>query len=380
MINNSNSTNGILIIDSYPKDARVYIFNRLLDELTPVEIDLKEDIYHYTIEKNNYLGYSNEIYVSSNKISHIFVNLETREYQAEYVDNKEQLTDFLKIEKEEKKETIPISPVENLLNKLIDNTSYLIDINSKIDNKLEAISLWSEMMMLSTHRRLHYDNYYDVTNTIVTGDGGGFSTIPLDIDSPIYFVDNIHETLERNAELLNIHNQSKASIYIRVSHSAQQAKTIEEEIIQGKVKTYYNVYSVRCRSPLLGAKYEITEYGILEFSDPRLTPLEKASVSNQNTVAFADILPQDLTAIDSPSLFIVYVVLAAPGRFYYVLTTSSGTTGIALNYFADLQEGSLYKFLIPVYTGDSINFATSVTGTGLLTMLRIQETNAAILA
>lgn len=390
MTNNTNHTNlvnnnGKLIIDTYPSDAKIFVNQKHVGN-SPIEItDVSDDRYYYAISKEGYSDYENEIYVRSNKISHVFVNLDTREYQVEYVDTDEQLTDFLKIYREEKeeeekeRETTPVSPVENLLTKLIDNTSYLIDINSKIDQKLEAISLWSEMMMTSVHRRLRYDNYYNVINTIVAGDGGGFSSTALDIDSPIYFVDNIHQTLERNAEVLNVHNQSKTSIYVRVSHSGQAIKTIEEEIVQGKVKTYYNIYDVRCRSPLLGATYEITEYDITDSSDPKLVPLEKATIENVDTTAGVNILPSDLTPINSPAMFIVYVVLGVPGIFYYRLTTAAISTLIMLNLGADLQELSLYRFQIPVHTGDSINFATSVTGTGgIVTMLRVQETDAAI--
>jgi len=109
-----------------------------------------------------------------------------------------------------------------------------------------------------------YRNYYDINGTITTAQ----TTDPNDQDNANYNQEQIFVSLERNAETLYVTNDGKDTLFVIVSHEGGQNFARERPIYPGEMKTIYNVYEIRLRSPTQGLPYRVSEYRLYALCCP----------------------------------------------------------------------------------------------------------------
>ena len=220
-----------------------------------------------------------------------------------------------------------------------------------------------------------FRNYYDVYHTITTA----AASDPNDFDSPVYNVERIFESEERYADILNVTNNGTDSLFVVISHGGRTNFSQEAIIFPGEVKTYYNVYELRLRSPTAGLPYRVTEYDINNVSETSFIPIEKANLHNQALPAIGtNWLASDITPTNSPTTFVVEVAVSIAGTFSAVITKGGNSQTVAFNVIPGpaLIAGGLYIFSLLVHSGDSVNFVYSATG-GTIQILRVQEFDGA---
>lgn len=130
---------------------------------------------------------------------------------------------------------------------------------------------------------LKYRNYYDVNSTITTAQ----ATDPNDQDNANYNQEQIFVALERNAETLHVCNDGIDDIFAIVSHEGGQNFARERPIYPGEMKTFYNVYEIRLRSPTAGTAYRVTEYNIEAMCCPGSTANFAAAKTTEGEIVAA---------------------------------------------------------------------------------------------
>lgn len=108
-------------------------------------------------------------------------------------------------------------------------------------------------------QRRKFDNYYNVTNAIISAG----LVDPLDFDSRVYNVERIWANLEHNAQKLYVTNDEAiggSTLFAIVSHKSVMDFTTEIPIAPQEFLGFDNVYEIRLRSALQGARYRVTEY------------------------------------------------------------------------------------------------------------------------
>lgn len=106
-----------------------------------------------------------------------------------------------------------------------------------------------------------YGNYYDINNTISVAQ----ATNPNDPDVVTYNREEVYVSLQRNAEYIIVSNDNPiggAILYVIPSHTGKQGFSRERPIYPQEAKTFYNIYEIRLRSPIIGSPYRITEYNL----------------------------------------------------------------------------------------------------------------------
>lgn len=220
-----------------------------------------------------------------------------------------------------------------------------------------------------------YLNYYDVTNTIKTAG----PVDPNDFDSPVYNKERVFEDLERYSDIINVSNEGRDTLFVIVSHGGRTNFSKEAPVFPGEVKTYWNVYELRLRSPKNGLEYRVTEYDIMDVSESPLIPIELATLQDEplpdvDTNWFSeDIVPQR-----TPTTLRFQVSVSVEGILSAVIKRGGNEQIIFFNATSgpDLLADGLYTFEILAHEGDSINFRYSKTG-GSIKVLRVQEIDSA---
>lgn len=216
-----------------------------------------------------------------------------------------------------------------------------------------------------------YRNYYDVYHTITTA----AAIDPNDFDSPVYNVERIFEVEERYADILNVTNNGTDNLYVVISHGGRTNFSQEAPIFPGEIKTYYNVYEIRLRSPTAGLPYRVTEYDLNNVSEISFIPIEKANIHNQTLpAANTNWLPTDISPTNATTTFRIEVAVSIAGTFSATITKGGDTQVVAFNVVPGpaLIPDGLYIFDLMVHSGDTINFRYSTTG-GTIEILRVQE-------
>ena len=224
--------NGILVFDTNPTCAEVYVDNKLYGttEKDLLQImNVNQGRYTYSLQLNN-KQYDNDIYVQMNKISHVYYNFNTNVKEEESVDIGSPITNFAKKQESQQKNKIPFPDESN-----------------------EPI-LKDESITVSKHV-----DYYDVSNTITTAS----ATDPHDFDSPVYNKEEIYKIKGRYAEKITVLNDGSATLYVIISHGKTAMNYSKEvPIYAGEAKIYYNVYELKLRSATAGHPYRVAEYEI----------------------------------------------------------------------------------------------------------------------
>lgn len=103
--------------------------------------------------------------------------------------------------------------------------------------------------------------YYDVSRTITqstTNDPGSE-------DDASYQEERIFDAIQRRSPKVIVTNDALANsgqiLYVRVSHDPNTFSP-ETPIYATEKKTYYNIYTIRLRSPTQGLPFRVTEYNI----------------------------------------------------------------------------------------------------------------------
>ncbi len=232
---------GILVFDTYPICADIYIDNKLIgNTISQLKItNVSQGRYYYTIKKDNYT-YSNDIYIQTDKVTHIYVNLATKEKQEESVNIGIPLTDFKKSSIQQPKPTTQPTkqPAQEFKSPYSDAEPILKDIPISISKHID---------------------YYDVANTITTAS----STDPNDFDSTVYNKEEIYKIKGRYSEKIIVKNDGFIPLYVIVAHGTSTTSFSKEvPIYSGEIKTYYNVYALRLRSSVAGHQYRVMEYDL----------------------------------------------------------------------------------------------------------------------
>lgn len=221
-----------------------------------------------------------------------------------------------------------------------------------------------------------YNEYYDVFHFIrVAG-----PVDPNDFDSPVYNRENVHDALHRNSDILNIANRGNDFMFIRISHRGTTDFSRETPVFPNTVRTLFNVFELRVRSPTAGLPYSVSEYGIGPATLQPFTPREKVSISNQPLPPIdTNWLPIDLTPLVAPVTFRIQVAVSIAGIFSAAITNSGNTQVVIFNAVPGpaLVATGLYIFEMMIHRGDSINFRYSATG-GTIQNLRVIEITQAV--
>jgi hypothetical protein len=219
-----------------------------------------------------------------------------------------------------------------------------------------------------------YRNYYDVADTIkIAG-----SENPNDFDSPVYNKEKIFEDLERYSDIINVINDGTDNLFTVISHGGRTNFSREAVIFPGEVKTYYNVYEIRLRSPTKGLPYRVTEYTLIDVSETSFIPIEKATLHDvelpEENINWLD---TDLIPTRSPTTFRIEVATSKTGIFSAAITNDGDTQVVNFNVASgpELIEDGVYVFELLVHKGDSVNFRYS-TDNGTIKILRVQEIDA----
>jgi hypothetical protein len=93
-----------------------------------------------------------------------------------------------------------------------------------------------------------------------------------------------------------------------------------------------------------------------------LTPIAKANQDATAELADTDILAADITTTSAPCTLRVSVLLSIAGVFSAMITTGGTQRKCKLNAGNALTADCLYTFEIQVFSGDTVNFQTSVNG------------------
>ncbi len=222
------------------------------------------------------------------------------------------------------------------------------------------------------HKR--YENYYDVYHTITIA--GPID--PNDFDSPVYNTERIFEELERYSDIIFVCNNGTNTLFIIVSHGGRTNFSQETPIFPGEIKTYYNVYEIRLRSPTVGLPYRITEYDLNSIFGSISVPSPKAVLHvSPLPMAGTNWFTSDIIPTSTPTTFGIDVAVSISGVFSTRITRGGITTIISFNNGIPLNASALYHFSIKIFNGDTINFQYSTNG-GTIQFLRLQEIDSSI--
>ena len=251
----TNPGTGILVFDTNPTCAKVYVNSKLYGSTEQASLQIMNvspGRYYYSIHLKG-KHYDNDVLVESGKITHIYINFNTGTKEEEFVYIGTTLTNFAKRELTQPSctPTLPIHPKQpDQPQEPKEEFKYPFDNGEPI--------LKDEPITISKHI-----DYYDISSTITTAG----ETDPNDFDSPVYNKEQIYKIKGRYAEKIIVVNDSSVTLYAIVSHVTSTVSYSKEvPIYAGEVKTYYNVYEIRLRSPTAGAAYRVAEYEIRSLS------------------------------------------------------------------------------------------------------------------
>ncbi len=276
----TNPGTGILVFDTNPTCASVYIFDKLYGttEIDSLQImNVEPGRYYYTIKHKNNQEHKGDVYVQSDNISHIYFNFNTSTKREEYVSIGKSLTNFAKLESKQ------VQPPQNQDDKF----KKYFDDNEPI--------LKDTPITISKHI-----DYYDVSSTITTA----ASSDPNDFDSSVYNKEDIYKVKGRYSEKIIVKNDGFIPLYVIVAHGTSTTSFSKEvPLYSGEIKTYYNVYALRLRSSVAGHAYRVMEYDLQFAVEKSETPYTLSSTSSTAGTSFTNALAMNyMQTIDLPGL------------------------------------------------------------------------------
>jgi len=289
---------GILIFDTYPTCAKIYIDEKFIGttEVNSLQImDVNPGRYFYRIEHQQ-KSYDNEVYVQSEKITHVYVNLETKIKQEEFVNIGSPITNFYKKELQFQQPTQqptrqPSTPPE-------------MESPFSDDDPILKDELKDTPISISKHM-----DYYDVANTITVAAAND----PNDFDSTVYNREDIYLTKGRYSEKIIVKNDGFITLFVIIAHGTSTTSFSKEvPIYSGEIKTYYNVYSLRLRSSVAGHPYRVMEYDLQFATDKSEQPEKIVSTSLTAGSSFDQaLLTNRIQTINLPGLLANKVKITA---------------------------------------------------------------------
>jgi len=269
----TNPGTGILVFDTNPTCAKVYINNKLYgttetDSLQIMNVNPGKYSYSLQLQENYYKDITS---VESGKITHVYFNFNTNIKKEECVYIGTTLTNFTKRELTQPSCT-PIQPEQP--------EKPEEEFKSPFDND-EPI-LKDEPITISKHV-----DYYDVANTITTA----AATDPRDFDSPVYNKEDIYLIKGRYAEKIIVKNDGFIPLYVIIAHGSSTTSFSKEvPVYSGEIKTYYHVYALRLRSSVAGHQYRVMEYDLQFAVEKSETPYTLSSTSATSGTSFGNAL------------------------------------------------------------------------------------------
>lgn len=105
--------------------------------------------------------------------------------------------------------------------------------------------------------------------------------------------------------------------------------------------------------------------------EPRLIPIEKASITSTEKVGAADFPSTAISPSFPPSLFRIMIVVDVACKFSAVVTVSETAYVVDFNAATDLTANCLYMFDMLVHDGDTVQF--EIDSTEDVVLFRVQE-------
>lgn len=123
-----------------------------------------------------------------------------------------------------------------------------------VQGQNEIVSALQALVAATTIVELKYDS-----GTLTLANAVAAEPDTDNVSATGYVRVGIYDTLERISPVLYLINNGPGIIYARMSKNGQEF-SFESPINEGEVKTYYNVYEIRLRSPTANTNYIVTEY------------------------------------------------------------------------------------------------------------------------
>ncbi len=239
MANTQHTQYGILVFDTTPPHAEVYIGNKLFGKTPSLKItDVTEGTYNYTIKKDKNT-YNNEIYIQAGKIFHIHIDLITKEKQ----------------EKQEKSSSVSLlhnelqSPQPQTSLQQKDNNETLENINKNIS---ELVNLIHNSNIVESKKSVPYNSVVTIQTATLTA--------PTNPDSYLNKEDVYAENDCKPIKNMQIINDGPGTIFfIQLSQGKQELSTQEEVLNVGDNRSLNNVYEIRLRADTPLTRYRLIE-------------------------------------------------------------------------------------------------------------------------
>lgn len=282
-----------LVFNTTPPCANVSVYGKLYGKTPDLQIiNVEANTYQYTIEFPGKPSYTDTIYVQRGKLTHIYVNLFTREKEEEVLNIGEQLSDFTS-------PSIPPSSQPPSTQPPSSQPPAPPQIPSPFDGG-EPI-LVDEPLLADTPISISkHADYYDVANTIAVAGASD----PGDFDSPVYNREEIYKIKGRYSEKIIVKNDGFVPLYIIVAHATSSTSwTKEVPLYSGEIKTYYNIYGIRLRSTVAGHAYRVMEYDLVFSIEKSELPFTLSTTSSVAGTSFGNALTQyQIQTIHIPGL------------------------------------------------------------------------------
>lgn len=169
-----------------------------------------------------------------------------------------------------------LSSTNNILLNVSKQLNSLIQLNTQSNEQLNT--LIENQYKQPPEQKL--DSGIKTLTTAVLTDPGLYNIITTTNLSG-YTQESIKILLGRNSSKLYVSNLGPGIIYLRVSKDGASFSNAEAVIYEGEIKTFYNVYEIRLRSPTANTNYIYTEYEY-DKNQSTISRAEKVEVLSTN--------------------------------------------------------------------------------------------------
>lgn len=261
-----------------------------------------------------------------------------------------------------------------LLDQISRRMNKLIEANKAISSSVKELKLGQQAINKGLITTNKYEKYYDISNTILVAT----ATDPGNQDDTIYQQERVYEALQRNASILNVANDGTSNLFVRIGHGGTQTFSPEQIIYPGDVKTYYNVYELRLRSPLAGLPYRVSEYEIETFPTAYIAKLRPLTCEDHVDVCNRSDRLLGITQGNAPT---------SPSTIYTLTPGLGAGSSIIVNYVATgnfrlsaIEASSAGALKIEVKAGniglETTKLVAFTTETNLTAQLKFYESLA----
>lgn len=220
-------------------------------------------------------------------------------------------------------------------------------ISEKLDTSIELLQ---ELVRASETElvELKFDTGIRTLAISILNDPG-----PDNVSATGYTREPVWDILNRTSPELYVVNLGPGTIFLRISRDGKVFSQAESVIFEGEVKTFYDVYEVRLRSPTADTQYIITEFEYFKQKDvtflsgrPYVSEIAVAVAGVPNTENVVTNAVQGLRR----NAHTGYLINDGPGNLLVRLSndgvTYAPTQTMIPNQILDLDGEDIYSILI----------------------------------